>query len=63
MNTNAKLRGQSALVTGASSGLGKEVAIALANEGANVVVNYSSHPERGQEVADEIKANGGTSIV
>jgi glucose 1-dehydrogenase len=63
MNTNAKLRGQSALVTGASSGIGKAVAIALANEGANVVVNYSSHPERGQEVADEIKGNGGTAIV
>src|SRR5215210_2713808 len=63
MNTNAKLRGQSALVTGASSGIGKAVAIALANEGANVVVNYSSHPERGQEVADEIKVNGGTAIV
>ncbi|HKG70047.1 MAG TPA: SDR family oxidoreductase [Segetibacter sp.] len=63
MNSNAKLRGQSALVTGASSGIGKEVAIALANEGANVVVNYSSHPERGQEVADEIKVNGGTAIV
>ena len=63
MNSNAKLRGQSALVTGASSGIGKAVAIALANEGANVVVNYSSHPERGQEVADEIKVNGGTAIV
>lgn len=63
MNTNPKLRGQSALVTGGSSGIGKAVAIALANEGANVVVNYSSHPKRGQEVADEIKANGGTAIV
>ena len=63
MNQNPKLKGQSALVTGASSGIGKAVAIALANEGANVVVNCSSHPEHGQEVADEIKANGGTAIV
>ncbi len=63
MAINLKLRGQSALVTGASSGIGKAVAIALANEGANVVVNCSSHPERGQEVADEIKAKGGKAMV
>jgi glucose 1-dehydrogenase len=63
MNTKLKLQGQSALVTGASSGIGKAAAIALANEGANVVVNCSSHPERGQEVADQIKAGGGTAIV
>jgi len=63
MNANPKLKGQSALVTGASSGIGKAVAIALGNEGANVVVNCSSHPERGQEVADEIQRNGGQAIV
>ena len=63
MNANPKLKGQSALVTGASSGIGKAVAIALANEGANVVINCSSHPEHGHEVADEIKANGGTAMV
>lgn len=51
------------MVTGASSGIGKAVAIALGNEGANVVVNCSSHPERGQEVADEIQRNGGQAIV
>ena len=63
MNANVKLKGQSALVTGASSGIGKAVAIALANEGANVVVNCSSHPEHGDEVVAEIKANGGTAMV
>jgi len=62
MNTSKRLKGQSALVTGSSSGIGKAVAIALANEGANVVVNSSSHPEHGQQVADEIKANGGAAI-
>ncbi len=62
MNTNPRLKGQSALVTGASSGIGKAVAIALAKEGANVLLNSSSHPEHGREVADEIKANGGTAM-
>jgi glucose 1-dehydrogenase len=63
MNNNQRLKGQSALVTGASSGIGKAIAIEMAKEGANVVVNCSSHPEKGHEVADEIKSNGGTAIV
>ena len=62
MNNQPKLKGQSALVTGASSGIGKGVALALANEGANVVVNYSSHPEHANEVVAEIKKNGGNAI-
>ena len=57
-----RLRGQSALVTGANTGIGKAVAIALANEGANVVVNYVTKPELAQEVVDEIKVHGGNAI-
>jgi glucose 1-dehydrogenase len=63
MNPTLKLKGQSALVTGASSGIGEAVALALANEGANVVVNCSSHPDRGQKVVDQIKSTGGNAIV
>lgn len=62
MNQNPKLKGQSAMVTGANSGIGKAVAIALANDGANVVVNYVTKPEVAQQVVDEIKANGGNAI-
>jgi len=62
MNPNPKLKGQSALVTGANSGIGKAVAIALGNDGANVVVNFVTHPETAEDVVNEIKANGGNAI-
>lgn len=62
MNPNPKLKGQTALVTGANSGIGKAVAIALGNEGANVAVNYVTHPETADEVVNEIKSNGGNAI-
>ena len=56
------LRGQKALVTGANSGIGKAVAIRLAEEGADVVVNFVSGEAQAQEVVDEIKAAGGNAI-
>lgn len=62
MNTNPKLKGQSALVTGANSGIGMAVAIAMGNDGANVVVNYVTHPEAAEEVVQTIKNNGGDAI-
>ena len=52
------LTGQRALVTGASSGIGKAVAIALGQAGADVVVNYVSGPQAAEEVAEEIRASG-----
>jgi glucose 1-dehydrogenase len=52
------LQGQKALVTGANSGIGKAVAIGLGNAGADVVVNYVSHPEVAQEVVQEIQRAG-----
>ncbi len=62
MNSNPKLKGQSALVTGANSGIGLAVAIALADEGANVVVNYVSHPDAADDVVKQIESNGGNAI-
>lgn len=62
MNINPKLNGQAALVTGANSGIGEGIAIALANDGAKVVVNYVTHPETAQAVVDKIKTNGGIAI-
>jgi glucose 1-dehydrogenase len=47
------LKGQKALVTGANSGIGKGIAIALAHAGADVVVNYRSGPETAQQVVEE----------
>jgi glucose 1-dehydrogenase len=62
MNPNPKLKGQSALVTGANSGIGLAVAIALGNDGANVVVNYVTHPEVADQVVQQIESNGGSAI-
>ncbi|MFL0581444.1 3-oxoacyl-[acyl-carrier-protein] reductase [Solibacillus silvestris] len=56
------LTGKCAVVTGASRGIGRAIALQLASEGAKVVVNYSGSEQKAQEVVDEIKANGGEAI-
>jgi 3-oxoacyl-[acyl-carrier protein] reductase len=48
-----------ALVTGASRGLGRAIAIALARQGIAVAVNYANHAEGAQAVVEEIGAGGG----
>jgi len=56
------LEGQKALVTGASSGIGKAIAIALGTAGADVVVNYVSNEQAGREVAEQIKSTGSNAM-
>ena len=57
-----RLRDSVAIVTGASRGIGRAIALELATCGANVVVNYASSSEAAQQVAAEIMAHGGSAI-
>ncbi len=52
------LEGKTALVTGASAGIGRATALALAREGADVAINYLGYPEAAEEVAGQICALG-----
>lgn len=57
------LSGKIAIVTGASSGIGRAIAERLAQEGATVVVNYHVNEAKAREVADGIQAKGGMALV
>ncbi|KEO75673.1 SDR family NAD(P)-dependent oxidoreductase [Anditalea andensis] len=57
-----KLKDKTAVVTGASKGIGAGIAKAFAKAGAKVVVNYASAKEDANKVVNEIKENGGTAI-
>jgi 3-oxoacyl-[acyl-carrier protein] reductase len=58
----AKLTNKVAIVSGASKGIGAEIAKSLAAEGASVVVNYASSKEGADKVVTEIKSKGGKAV-
>jgi 3-oxoacyl-[acyl-carrier protein] reductase len=58
-----KLEGRKAIVTGASRGIGRAIAIGLADEGADVAVNYMSSEAAAQDVAREIEKRGRRALV
>lgn len=52
------LEGKTALVTGASRGIGRQIALTLAKYGADVIINYNGSARKAEEVAEEIRAMG-----
>ncbi|WP_416387371.1 3-oxoacyl-[acyl-carrier-protein] reductase [Caminicella sporogenes] len=56
------LSGKTAIVTGGSRGIGKAIALKLAEKGADIVVNYTSNFEKAQEVVEKIKSMGRKAI-
>lgn len=60
---NGLLEGQTAVVTGASRGIGRAIALRLASEGALVAVNYQGSKERAEAVKAEIEELGGTALL
>ncbi|MCI0719503.1 MAG: SDR family oxidoreductase [Acidobacteria bacterium] len=58
-----KLKNRVAIVTGASQGIGRAAALELARNGADVTINYLSHPELAKEVAGEIESLGRRALL
>jgi 3-oxoacyl-[acyl-carrier protein] reductase len=59
MNTNLSLRGRTAIVTGAATGIGRAISILFAQAGARVVVNHLRQPDAAKSVVQAIQHSGG----
>ena len=61
--TDVSLEGKSAIVTGSSRGIGRAIAIELARQGADVLVNYNHNRQAAEEVKDEIERLGQKAVI
>ena len=61
--TDVSLEGKSAIVTGSSRGIGRAIAIELARQGTDVLVNYNNNREAAEEVKDEIERLGRKAVI
>ena len=57
------LKGKSAIITGASRGIGKAIAIKFAKEGANIVINYRNNEEEALMVKEELELLGVKTLI
>jgi len=62
MSTNAKLAGRCALVTGSGTGIGREIALEFARQGADVVLHYAHSAAGAESAAEEIQSMGRRSV-
>lgn len=58
-----KLEGKVVLVTGSSQGIGQAIAVRLAQEGADIVIDYRSHPEGAQETRAKVETMGRSGLI
>lgn len=58
----ASLNGKVALVTGSGRGIGREIALRLARDGASVIAHYSGSREGAESIVQEIRASGGSAV-
>ena len=63
LDINKMLEGKVAVVTGASGGIGKAIALAYGKAGASVAVHYHGNKSKAEAVKNEIEAAGGKAVV